>query len=174
MLKIVKPTKKDREKIEHAINLFYQENNNYDTLHGASFFGGIFNFDEWLNSVYNYENSINLPDDHVGASQFLIMHDNEIIGFINIRHNLNKYLRELGGHIGYSILPDKRKKGYATIALKLALKECTKLNIKDVLITCDDNNIASYKTIEKCGGSLENIVKGNDGERDTRRYFIKL
>ena len=86
---------------------------------------------------------------------------------IDIRHRLNDYLLNFGGHIDYSVRKSERQKGYATEMLALALIECMKLNIKRVLITCDKDNIASAKTIINNGGILE-------GSGITQRYWINL
>ena len=91
---------------------------------------------------------------------------------IDIRHRLNDYLLNLGGHIGYSIRKSERQKGYATEMLGLALKECIKLGIKKVLITCDKDNIASVKSIVNNGGKMENEI--SEGDRITQRYWITL
>ena len=98
--------------------------------------------------------------------------DNHLIGMIDIRHRLNDYLLNFGGHIGYSIRKSERRQGYATEMLSLALKECEKLNINKVLVTCDKNNIGSTKTIQKNNGKLENEV--SEGDSITQRYWIKL
>ena len=98
--------------------------------------------------------------------------DNKLVGMINIRHTLNEYLYNYGGHIGYSVRKIERRKGYAKEMLKIALEECIKLGIEKVLITCDVDNIASAKTIKSCGGILENEVP-NDG-RLNQRYWIQL
>lgn len=81
--------------------------------------------------------------------------DGRLVGMIHIRHRLNDYLLDFGGHIGYSIRKSKRRQGYATEMLALALIECIKLNIKKVLITCDKNNIGSAKTIINAEGRLK-------------------
>ena len=91
---------------------------------------------------------------------------------IDIRHRLNDYLLNFGGHIGYSVRKSERQKGYATEMLNLALKECVNLGIKKVLITCDKNNVASAKTIINNGGKLENEIAKED--RITQRYYITL
>ena len=95
-------------------------------------------------------------------------------GIINVRHELNDYLFKYGGHIGYSILPSERRKGYAYKQLLLALEFCKELNIQKVLVTCVDYNIGSRKTIEKAGGILENNVFNPDKNVEERRYWIDI
>lgn len=98
--------------------------------------------------------------------------NNHLIGMIHIRHYLNKYLLNYGGHIGYSIRKSERQKGYASEMLGLALEKCEELKLEKVLITCRKNNIASAKTMIKNGAHLENeIQKGND---IIQRYWITL
>jgi predicted acetyltransferase len=92
---------------------------------------------------------------------------------VSIRHSLNTFLEQVGGHIGDVVVPEFRRRGYATMILSLALKIANeKLGIRRVLVTCDDDNIGSIRAIEKCGGILENIVTGPDLETPTRRYWI--
>ena len=97
---------------------------------------------------------------------------NKMVGAVNIRHELNDYLLNYGGHIGDGVRPNERRKGYATKIIGLALKECQKLNIDKVLLVCDKDNIGSAKSIKNNGAILENeIVK--DG-KTIQRYWIEI
>lgn len=96
---------------------------------------------------------------------------NIFVGAVNIRLYLNDKLLINGGHIGDGIRPSERGKGYGTQMISLALEECDKLGIKEVLMCCNKENIASARTIIKNGGILENEVK-DDGEV-VQRYWIK-
>jgi predicted acetyltransferase len=90
----------------------------------------------------------------------------QVIGFVAIRHTLNAFLLEEGGHIGYSVRPACRREGHATRALTLALDRAAELGIDRALVTCDDDNEPSRRTIERNGGVLEDIRRGR------RRYWI--
>jgi predicted acetyltransferase len=90
----------------------------------------------------------------------------QVIGFVAIRHTLNAFLLEEGGHIGYSVRPARRREGHATRALTLALDRAAELGIDRALVTCDDDNEPSRRTIERNGGVLEDIRKAR------RRYWI--
>ena len=94
--------------------------------------------------------------------------DDEVIGFLNLRHELNDWLREEGGHIGYSIRPARRRQGHATRALVHAVRRAGDLGLDRVLVTCDADNMGSRRTIERCGGVLED-VRG-----DKLRYWITV
>ena len=97
---------------------------------------------------------------------------NIFVGAVNIRHYLNENLLKTGGHIGDGIRPSERRKGYATAMIALALEECKKLGIKDVLMCCGKENVASAKSIVRNGGVLENEVE-EDGHIE-QRYWIHL
>ena len=98
--------------------------------------------------------------------------DNYIVGMIDIRHYLNEYLTQVGGNIGYGVRKTERNKGYAKQMLKLALEKCKELKIKKVLITCDEDNIASEKVILSANAKLEDI-RNVDGE-NKKRFWIDL
>lgn len=101
--------------------------------------------------------------------------DNErniIVGAVNIRHYLNDYLLQFGGHIGDGIRPSERRKGYATKMIALALEECKILGIHKVLMVCDKDNIGSAKSIQNNGGILENEIQ-NQGKTE-QRYWIDI
>ncbi len=122
--------------------------------------GGLCNeksFSEWLLLLDKKNCESTVPQGLVPSSTFFALRkkDGIILGVIDIRHRLNDYLFERGGHIGYSIRPIERNKGYGKAMLKLALQKCRELEMKRVLITCDDDNIASAKTAMACGGIEE-------------------
>ena len=56
--------------------------------------------------------------------------------------------------------------------LKEAIEICKKWDIYPILITCDKNNIASRKTIEKCGGKLENEYYDGNNKETILRFWI--
>ncbi len=113
-------------------------------------------YEDWLWLVTECEK----PDNTmigVQTSTYLAVRtsDGKVVGCIELRHTLNESLAVIGGHIGYSVVPQERNKGYAIIMLKLILKEAKNIGLEKVLLTCDTDNVASCKTIEKCGGTLE-------------------
>ena len=115
----------------------------------------------------------------LGKSQvktFLLIrkNDDKIIGCINIRWNLTKYMKKYSGNIGYGIRPTERNKGYNKINLYLGLLEAKKLNLNKVMLVCETNNLPSSKTIEVLGGILERKeIDPNDGLL-TSYYWIDI
>jgi predicted acetyltransferase len=95
----------------------------------------------------------------------------EIVGRVMIRHALTPALTEIGGHIGYGVRPAHRRRGYAGEMLGSALIMARSLGVAEVLLTCDDDNVASIKVIERHGGQLHDIRPGSNGI-PKRRYWI--
>ena len=122
-----------------------------------------------------YENLDKNLEDEPKISQFLMIResDNKLVGMTIIRHSLEKTNFLTGGHIGVSVRPSERGKGYGFKILELALKECEKLGIKNVLMSCRKDNIASLKNIQKIGGEFENEVLSSKGNL-CERYWINL
>lgn len=115
-------------------------------------------FEEALDRCLNMQNEDYAKS--LGRCQsktFLLIrkNDNKIVGMINIRWNLTEEMKRFGGNIGYSIRPTERRKGYNKINLYLGLIESQKLGLKRVMLDCDINNIASSKTLESLGATLD-------------------
>ncbi|MBP5207456.1 MAG: GNAT family N-acetyltransferase [Clostridia bacterium] len=107
----------------------------------------------WLKKLEADYNRV--PDEErVPARTYFLVResDGRIVGMINIRLALNEKLRRYGGHIGYSIRPTERGKGYNKINLYLGLKICEKYGIDSVFMDADLDNPASWKTMEALGG----------------------
>jgi len=114
-----------------------------------------------------------LPPHHVPETFLFGFVDSRIVGRVSIRHELNDFLLRAGGHIGYVVVPEFRRQGYATAMLARSVEIARRdLGIDRVLLTCDDDNVASIRTIEKNGGVLEDVVTGPDLPKARRRYWI--
>jgi len=97
--------------------------------------------------------------------------DNKVVGIIDLRHHINHpILGSWGGHCGYSVRPSERGKGYAKEMLRLNKRNAKALGIPKLLITCDEKNIASEKTIISNGGVYEKTIEV-DGTK-MKRYWI--
>ncbi|MGA7687708.1 MAG: GNAT family N-acetyltransferase [Jiangellales bacterium] len=110
-----------------------------------------------------------LPDRLVACDYFWVMQRATMIGFLALRHSIDtEFLRTRGGHIGYSIRPAYRRQGHGSRALGLALPRARELGLDRVLLTCDDDNVGSARTIESQGGVFESVI-------DTKkRYWIDI
>lgn len=116
-----------------------------------------------------------LPDDAVHNDLYWIVDDREVVGFLSFRHELNEWLREAGGHIGYSVRESRRRQGYASAALRLGLERAREIGLERVMVTCDDDNVGSYRTIEGAGGVLQDVSdQSARGHAMLRRYWIAL
>jgi predicted acetyltransferase len=102
----------------------------------------------------------------VPSLYFWIVDDGAVIGTLALRTELNAWLLEEGGHIGYCVVPSQRRRGHASRALALAVRRAASLGLDRVLVTCDESNAASAGTIERGGGVYE------DSRNGKRRYWI--
>jgi predicted acetyltransferase len=165
--------------IEYGEDIFSYKDEfiyNNDSMDGTGFLRNAKSPQEYIEkSLLNETEEVDGRE--VTATQFLTVRksDNRIVGMIQIRHFLNDYLLQYGGHIGYSVRKSERNKGYAKEELRQALTFCKDtLHINRVLLTCDNDNFASQKTILSQGGKKENEVLIEDENCVTERYWIDL
>ena len=131
---------------------------------------------EWLDHVAQYANPETVPPDRVPCTQYIYVRedDGKIVGMIQIRHSLNEMLRKYSGHIGYSVCPSERRKGYATQMLAAALEKCREMGLSRVMLSCRPENEGSRRTILRNGGVFESAVYEPDKDRYLERYWIEL
>ena len=145
-----------------------------DDLAGTAGLRNNANYHDWLLATRLNQHETTVKEGLVLATTFLAFNEeNLLVGMIDIRHTLNDFLTQFGGHIGYSVHPLYRRKGYAKAMLKEALIFCETRNIDPVLITCDATNTASKKTILALGGVYQNTVIDAD-KQSVERYLIHL
>ena len=170
-LRLVKGSYKYRDQMIEMLKEWIAYNNAHLEANSPAviFKNDYHDFDHYLSHLEYRPHGGLVPD-----STFFCLDDerNIMVGAVNIRHELNEYLLQYGGHIGDGIRSGERRKGYATRMISLALEECKKLGIRKVLMVCDKENIGSAKSILKNGGVLENEVM--QGEHVMQRYWIDL
>ena len=170
-----KPSLKRKEEAIDYINEHFEFNSD---IHGTgSLQKWIDNYEGWLEQLELRDNLDTCPESLVPSSTYFLIREDEdrIVGMIDIRHDLNDYLLQYGGHIGYGIRPTERRNGYNKINLFLGLLKCRELGFDKVLITAADENPGSYKTILDLGGKLENkIIDDEDDNVLLGRYWIDV
>lgn len=166
-MRLVKPSLEWKEQHENYIEEWGHER----IVPSSMELSGFRTYEEYLKAL---DERIQGKGQWVPSSHYFLVNDvNQIVGMIDIRHELNEYLRTIGGHIGYSIRPSERKKGYASYLLKEALIICKELNIKQILITCNEDNIGSAKVILNNGGIEEDLFITEEGLLK-RRFWIAI
>jgi predicted acetyltransferase len=117
----------------------------------------------------------NLAPGRVPQSIFWLVRDGQrILGCSRLRHTLNTFLEEVGGHIGYDVRPSERRRGYGTQILRMTLDKARDLGLKRVLVTADSPNVASWRIIENNGGILHGEELSQHTGQLLRKYWIEL
>ena len=160
-----KPRLEDKTAVLEMLEDFEATGGRHD-----GFFGGAdFVYEDWLKTIQLAEVGLGLPEGFVPYIQLVTFTaDGQAVGFLNLRLQLNDYLLQEGGHIGYSIRPSVRGKGLAKEQLRQGLQVAKSKNIKRALVTCDEDNEASRRTILSAGGIYENTID------KSQRYWIDI
>lgn len=172
-----KPNKKHKKEAITYINEFIINNSQIHGSGGLDRYLQTKTYEEWLIHTKNMKNKNYATECNFvpSTTYFLIRkEDNKIIGMIDLRHELNEYLAKISGHIGYAIRPTERKKGYGKIQLYLCLLKAEEHGLEKVMISCDENNIASARTIEALGGILERKEYEKEKNRTVKVYWINV
>lgn len=131
---------------------------------------------EWLSGIERLSDPNTCPKGYVVSDTYLAVRepDNRLVGVIDLRHSIDSAaLSEWAGHIGYSVRPSDRRRGYAKEMLRLNLLNCRELGLKRVLLCCDEDNIASERTILANGGVFERNAVAENG-KTIKRFWIEL
>jgi len=169
-LYLAEPARKHRR----AWNALRREFDRDDAVHFALYQGSK-TYGQFMRKWRDFHTGKRLPDGYAPGTKYFLLEEGspKLLGVIDIRHRLNENLLNRGGHIGYAIAPSERRKGYATEQLRLALDICREMGIGPVLVTCDRDNIASARVIQRNGGILEDERMSGDG-KVFQRYWITL
>ena len=132
--------------------------------------------EEYIRMCLDHEDPEKVPHNLVPATEFLFVRkdDNRLVGMIQVRHRFNNYLRKYAGHIGYSVRPSERRKGYAKEMLRMTLPYCREIGLERVLISCIEGNIGSERTILANGGVYESTVHEPNEHVELKRFWIEL
>lgn len=172
MIRIIKPTLEYADDIMAYRKEFIESG---DSMDGCGKLRSCETAEEWFREIERYSNASTCPTDKVPSYTYIALRlsDNRIVGICDLRHHINHPVLSLwGGHIGYSVRPNERRKGYGKEMLRLVLKEARALGLERVMITCYSDNIASEKTIIANGGVFEkDVIVDNEV---IKRYWIEL
>ena len=165
-MELRRPTLADKETVLEMMAEFEATRSAYD---GGFWDTENFDYEEWLETNMQKEMGINLPENRVPSIQYVLFDKSgHALGFLNLRLRLNEGLLNYAGHIGYSIRPSERGKGYAKESLRQGLKVAKGKNIKQALVTCSTENPTSRAVILANGGVYEDVRNG------TERYWIEV
>ena len=127
----------------------------------------------YLNRLELWSQGRALPERFVPNTFLVGSVGDRIVARVSIRHELNESLADVGGHIGYGVLPAYRNRGYGRALLALALPYAAELGIDPVLVTCDADNIRSIRVIEANGGRFDGLAQQPGLAVSKRRYWIE-
>ena len=135
-----------------------------------------FIFEDYIIGLHRNSLGIGLEEGLVPYTTFWLMDDcmDTIFGVSRLRHRLNNISQKEGGHIGYDVPPSLRGAGNATELLRLTLLKARAMGLVRALLTCDADNFASARVIEKNGGVLESIIMSDYTGKLVSRYWINL
>lgn len=134
-----------------------EENGFMNACHGKSAAA----FEKWLVSAEEMAAGIHLAEGLVPQTIYFLYIDGQPVGFGKLRHRLTEALRKDGGHIGYSIRPTARGKGYGKLLLKLLLQEARDMGIGEILVTIENENAPSIGIAIANGGRIRKVTEEN-------------
>lgn len=129
------------------------------------------NFSAYVSQLVRYQSEPH-PNFVPQITRWAIDHDEEVVGRISLRLELNDFLKSLGGHIGYVVRPSRRNQGIASEMLRQILTTTEASFLGHLLITCDEDNSASERVILKNGGKFESFVE-RDAMPRKKRFWIQ-
>lgn len=131
-------------------------------------------YETWLEKLKSDMDIANMPVGRVAALTYFCVRerDQRIVGMVNIRLMSSDLILTEAGHVGYSVRPSERRKGYATLMLREAVRVCRAVGIGDVIVCCSQGNAASAGTILNCGGVLDAVFHSLRYNEVIERYRI--
>jgi predicted acetyltransferase len=170
-LKLIDPTEKLESEYREMLDEFLSAREYY---HQNERDAAVNDFPGFVRKLRERPSGAGLPDGYVPDNTYWLVCGGRVLGTSRLRHRLTPKLEHEDGHIGYDIRPSERRKGYATRLLSMTLEKARSLGLSRVLVTCDSDNIASARVIEKNGGRLEDKRISRETGKLKLRYWIEL
>ncbi|MBO4346738.1 MAG: GNAT family N-acetyltransferase [Lachnospiraceae bacterium] len=170
MIKLKRPVKE----YENEALAFKQEfiDSGENTINGSELLDRMESYDEWLKTVTDNISEETVNPSWVVTDTYFAFDDNDrIVGIIDLRHELNDFLKDFGNS-GYSVRPSERRKGYATQMLGLIVKRAEEIGLERLQLSVERTNEPSVKTIIKNNGKYERSFEFEGEEADV--YIINL
>ena len=170
-IRLVKPTLE----LKNEALAYQQEHFDHgeQIINGSELFDRIASYEEWLGKVVANADAETVAPDWVLTDTFFAVRvsDDRIVGIVDLRYQLNDFLKDLG-NCGYSVRPSERRKGYATEILRQICLIAGKHGLKQLQLSVEKDNVASIKTIQHNGGKYHRSFSF-DGE-EAYVYLINL
>lgn len=170
---LVIPTIKHKRK---AIKYIKEHNKFGSRINGSGLlYEYLDNYEGWLEKL-DYERKIVTDNVFVPNETYFFVrtNDKKIIGMVNLRTELNERVKNSYGSIGYGIRPKERRKGYNKINLYLTLLECQRRGIKNVVLSCEKDNIASSKSMLALGAVFDKEIYNSFQKKFFQFYRIDV
>lgn len=159
---------------EEAFVAAYREFEYSQDFNFVSYYKEGMAFDELLSVLSRQELGIDLKEGYVPSTFLFAFVQKKLVGRLMVRHKLNTFLRRIGGHIGYGVVPSERGKGYGKAIAQHSLTIAKTLGLQKVLISCDEENLPSKKIIEELGGVLERVEEQEGKLPKKRLYWVEI
>ena len=166
--------KRPIQEYEFEVAAFKKEfmDNGESTINGSELLDQMDSYDEWLKSVTDNTSSETANPSRVVTDTYFAFDENDrIVGIIDLRHELNDFLKDFGNS-GYSVRPSERRKGYATEMFRLIIRRAAEIGLDKLQLSVERSNEASVKTITKNGGKYERSFIFEGEEADVYMIYI--